>query len=90
MLIQAHVYFSGMVQGVGFRWTVRHLATDQGLTGWVRNLPDGRVEMLAVGSRPELDGLLERIGAYFKENITDRQVTYESVETSGDHFMIIP
>ena len=40
-----HLYLSGSVQHVGLRYTARYLCRDLGLTGWVKNLPDGRVEM---------------------------------------------
>ena len=52
----------GRVQGVGFRWFVQREARRLGLTGWARNLPDGRrVEVVAEGSRAALDDLLEAL-----------------------------
>jgi acylphosphatase len=48
---------TGRVQGVGFRYFVQHQATALGLTGWTRNLDDGRVEVYAVGSRQQLSDL---------------------------------
>ena len=53
-----HVRVTGVVQGVGFRWFVRERARRLGLAGWVRNLPDGSVEVLAEGDQGQLD-LLE-------------------------------
>ena len=52
MKIRRHIFFSGRVQGVGFRYTAIHLARPLALTGWVKNLWDGRVEMEVQG-RPE-------------------------------------
>ena len=52
------VHFTGQVQGVGFRWTSRKVAGELGLTGWVRNEPDGSVSM-------ELQGPDETIARYF-------------------------
>lgn len=49
-----HVIYSGRVQGVGFRYTVKTLAAGFELTGTVRNLPEGGVELLAEGLREEL------------------------------------
>lgn len=52
---QMHVRLTGIVQGVGFRWFIRERARRLGLSGWVRNLPDGSVEVAAAGD----DGQLE-------------------------------
>ena len=50
-----HVYFSGHVQGVGFRYSVKQLSLEFDVTGWVKNLPDGRVELVAEGEPNELE-----------------------------------
>jgi acylphosphatase len=50
-----HIFYSGNVQGVGFRYTVKAAATGFEVTGWVRNLPDGRVELAAEGLKDELE-----------------------------------
>ena len=50
-----HVFYEGRVQGVGFRWTVKQLALEFDVTGWVKNLSDGRVELRAEGDRDELE-----------------------------------
>lgn len=57
-----HIYYSGKVQGVGFRYSVKQIATGFDVVGWVRNLPDGRVEMKAMSHEPaELAAFLEEI-----------------------------
>lgn len=71
------VYYSGTVQGVGFRATVAHLARGRPIRGWVRNLPDGRVELLADGRDSDISEFLaairERMADYItREDITER------------------
>ena len=53
--------FSGHVQGVGFRYTAQHLARNHPVTGYVRNLPDGRVELVAEGEDQDLDALVDAL-----------------------------
>jgi acylphosphatase len=55
------VIYSGQVQGVGFRYTVKSAATGFDLTGSVRNLPDGRVELIAEGAKEELEAFRQAI-----------------------------
>jgi acylphosphatase len=59
MTAQIHVIVSGRVQGVAFRYFAENRANELGLTGWVRNLYDGRVEVLAEGERAGLERLLD-------------------------------
>jgi acylphosphatase len=56
-----HIFYSGQVQGVGFRYTVKSLAPGYEVTGVTRNLPDGRVELVAEGSREELRAFAQAI-----------------------------
>lgn len=58
---QVQVYYAGRVQGVGFRYSVRELACGYEVTGYVRNLPDGRVELVAEGEESEVQAFLEAI-----------------------------
>jgi acylphosphatase len=55
------IYYSGKVQGVGFRYTVKTVAAGFDLTGTVRNLLDGRVELIAEGAKDELEAFREAI-----------------------------
>src|SRR5207249_8898651 len=57
---RAHVFYAGRVQGVGFRYTAREVACGYEVTGFVRNLPDGRVEMVAEGEEEEVRRSEER------------------------------
>lgn len=59
MKVRAHVFVSGRVQGVFFRSETRHEAKLRGVRGWVRNLPDGRVEAVFEGEEEAVKELIE-------------------------------
>ena len=61
-IIRKRYCFSGRVQGVGFRYRAIHAAGALGVTGWVRNDPEGTVSMEAQGGRDRLSQLVEMIG----------------------------
>ena len=69
------IYFSGHVQGVGFRYTALRAAGGHEVTGYVRNLPDGRVEVVAEGAKEEIDGFLadlaERMRGYIHKTVQE-------------------
>lgn len=58
-LRRKRVFISGCVQGVGFRWYTRAQARALGLVGWVRNLPDGRVEAVFQGADEDVEAMVE-------------------------------
>lgn len=60
-LVRVRVFAGGRVQGVAYRFFAERSAARLGLTGWVRNLDDGRVEVLAEGSAGQIDSFLERL-----------------------------
>jgi len=57
--VRAHVLIKGRVQGVFFRSEIQDEALRKGVTGWVRNLPDGKVEALFEGEKDKIDALIE-------------------------------
>ena len=59
--IRVHALVLGRVQGVGFRWHVHQAATLNGLGGWVRNMPEGGVELEAEGPGDQVDSLMEAV-----------------------------
>jgi acylphosphatase len=61
VIASVQVFYEGNVQGVGFRWSVRNVAKGFDITGSVRNLRDGRVELQAAGDEEEVRAFLEAI-----------------------------
>ena len=72
--VRKHVIYRGRVQGVGFRATVQSIAAGFNLVGYVRNLPNGNVELVAEGSAGELQGFLDAIRERMDRFIDDAEI----------------
>jgi len=84
-----HVYYSGMVQGVGFRFTAERVAVALGLLGWVKNLSDGRVEVVCEGEESRLIEFLNKMkNGPLKHYITDTQVKWQEATGEFEDFTI--
>ena len=77
MTVCKHAYYSGRVQGVGFRFTAQHVAEGFAVAGFVRNQPDGTVEVLAEGPAEQMVG-------------SGRLNCANSIKVIGDHFLKRP
>jgi acylphosphatase len=78
MTVCKHAYYSGRVQGVGFRFTAQHVAQGFAVAGFVRNLPDGTVEVLAEGSEEQVNGFLSTLAQRMAEYIEESKVEDEA------------
>lgn len=76
-MISLQVFYEGNVQGVGFRWSVRHVAKGFDVTGWVRNLPDGRVELQVTGEESEVRAFLDHIAQGELHALIHRQTEHK-------------
>ena len=85
---QFHLYVSGLVQGVGFRFSARILANRNNITGWVKNLPDGRVELMIQGKVDDLDSFLKEVKKDFKNNIAKIDISESKEHPKLDNFNI--
>ncbi len=84
MKARAHIYLSGKVQGVFFRYATQEQAVARNVTGWVRNLPDGRVEALFEGEKSDVDEMVD----FCRRGPSGARVEYVEVEWedySGEH-----
>ncbi len=77
-----HVYYTGSVQGVGFRFTVERTANFLGLSGWVKNLDDGRVEAVVEGEESSLESFRTKMSDIFDGYIL--QVEYGLDKATGE------
>ena len=90
MLKRVKIYYSGRVQGVGFRFTAERVALDmRDITGWVRNLPDGRVGIVAEGEEERLEEYLNRIrSGLMKRYIKREDIIWEVYKNEFSDFEI--
>jgi acylphosphatase len=85
---QREILFSGTVQGVGFRFTTRRIAAGLAVTGYVQNLPDGRVRVVAEGAAAELNRLVDAIHRQMSGYIDNSETTVRPATGRFDHFEI--
>jgi acylphosphatase len=80
-MVCKRVYYSGRVQGVGFRYTTESLANNFTIGGYVKNLPNGDVEVVAEGTADQVDAFLDAISRRMEHYIKHATVT--DVPTAG-------
>jgi acylphosphatase len=86
---RVHVYYSGMVQGVGFRFTAERIARTLGVSGWVKNLADGRVELVSEADERTLADFLGRIkDSSLRDYIQDTQISWSEAADEFNGFKI--
>jgi len=78
--VTQQVLYAGRVQGVGFRYTTREIARGFAVTGFVRNLPDGQVELQVQGASAEVERFLAAVAGRFEGNL--RGIERRTVETA--------
>ncbi len=86
---QVTIVVRGVVQGVGFRWHTRRQAEALGLSGSVRNLPDGAVRIVARGERPQLEALAAwaRVGPPHAE-VVHVETSWSEADDAGGGFAV--
>lgn len=85
---QVHIYYEGDVQGVGFRYTCYQFANQLNLKGWVKNVPDGRVELIAQGEKELLNQYIEQIDQEYKTQISTQNIAWEDALDNFPDFSI--
>ena len=85
---RAHIYYDGTVQGVGFRFSAQARATALGLKGWVKNLDDGRVEVMCEGTERDIGAFLEKMTSIFGTYISNADIEWEDATGEYEGFDI--
>ena len=86
--VARHIVFAGRVQGVGFRFTAHALANRYQLAGFVRNLMDGTVEMIAQGSPDDIEDCIRDIEGSYHDSIRETKTEEIPVDPSFRDFKI--
>jgi len=77
-MIRKHAYYSGRVQGVGFRYTTARIAANYSVNGFVRNMMDGRVEVVVEGEESEVQAFLDAVAGEMSGYIRDTRIIDEA------------
>ncbi|MBI5415245.1 MAG: acylphosphatase [Candidatus Omnitrophica bacterium] len=88
-MIRAHILYSGTVQGVGFRFATQRQAQSLDLKGWVKNLPDGRVEICAEGGREDIERLCEGLEKNFEGYVRNKDISFSETQGHEQGFRIV-
>lgn len=88
-IIRKHVIFHGRVQGVGFRYRAYYAAKNMGLSGWVKNLYDGTVEMEVQGKQADVDAMLLTLEQNRYIHISQIDIENIPVKTEKKAFRIL-
>lgn len=86
MTKQVHIFYSGDVQGIGFRFTAIDIARGLGIVGWVKNLRDGRVEIVAEEEEAVLNDFLGRLEDIFSRYIQAKDIIWGQATGSFKDF----
>jgi len=87
-MVCRRILYRGRVQGVGFRYTAYSLARRLPIAGFVRNLSDGRVELVVEGDETDVDAYLRRLAERMGDNIDGRDVEEQPPDGSYQRFEI--
>lgn len=71
------MFYSGKVQGVGFRMNAQYISHRLGITGWVKNLPNGQVEIIAEADEERINSFLQEMKQSFSVYIENVDITWE-------------
>jgi acylphosphatase len=83
-----HVIFTGHVQGVGFRYTARSIARQYPVSGYVRNLPDGTVEMFVQGAPADIDNYIQDVQQELAGHVHETQIEPAPINPRYQNFEI--